>query len=121
MRCVVWNEAAGENRYFMSAEDLTTLAGVSVQQDLALVGLLGLTHVERNGHHFIDGFNPRPAAEADRFLAAHPDLYHRIGDHVRLRIEHGKIAIGSLACPGFAVGCMPEFDAIQPMPINSPG
>ena len=37
------NAEAGAQRYFMSAEDLTTLAGVSVQQDLALVSLLGLT------------------------------------------------------------------------------
>ena len=36
------NAEAGSARYFMSAEDLTTLAGVSVQQDLALVSLLGL-------------------------------------------------------------------------------
>ena len=37
------NAEAGAAKYFMSAEDLTTLAGVSVQQDLALVSLLGLT------------------------------------------------------------------------------
>ncbi|HSI00675.1 MAG TPA: mandelate racemase, partial [Reyranella sp.] len=43
--------------YFMSAEDLTTWPGTSVQQDLALVSLLGLTHVERNAHHFIDGMS----------------------------------------------------------------
>ena len=48
----------------MSAEDLTTLAGVSVQQDLALVSLLGLDHVERNGHHFIDGMSFAPEARA---------------------------------------------------------
>jgi L-alanine-DL-glutamate epimerase-like enolase superfamily enzyme len=119
MRCVVWNEAAGEERYFMSAEDLTTLAGVSVQQDLALVALLGLGHVERNGHHFVDGFNGRPAAEAEHFLAAHPDLYHRMGDHVRLRIAGGRIAIGSLACTGFAVGCEPDFEAMEPMQVKA--
>ena len=59
----------------MSGEDLTTLAGACVQQDLALVALLGLTHVERNGHHFIDGFDGRPKAEAVRFMEAHPTLY----------------------------------------------
>ena len=36
------NAEAGAAKYFMSAEDLTTQAGVSVQQDLALVSLLGL-------------------------------------------------------------------------------
>ena len=62
----------------MSAEDLTTLAGVSVQQDLALVSLLGLTHVERNGHHFIDGMSFAPEAEQAAFARAHPDLYEPI-------------------------------------------
>ena len=101
---------------FMSAEDLTTQAGLSVQQDLALVSLLGLAHVERNGHHFIDGFGGRPATEADAFLAAHPDLYHRQGGHVRLRIEGGILSIGSLACPGFAAAALPDLSALAPMP-----
>ena len=93
----------------MSGEDLTTQAGIAVQQDLALVSLLGLTHLERNGHHFIDGFADRPASEADAFLAAHPDLYHRQNGRVRLRIEQGRIAIGSLACPGFATAALPDL------------
>src|SRR5262249_6069091 len=62
-RCLKWNEGA-DLPYFMSGEDLTTQPGTSVQQDLALVNLLGLTHVERNAHHFIDGFAGRPIAEA---------------------------------------------------------
>ena len=61
----------------MSAEDLTTQAGVAVQQDLALATLIGATHVERNGHHYVDGMTRRAAGEQDAFLAAHPDLYHR--------------------------------------------
>lgn len=101
---------------FMSAEDLTTQAGLSVQQDLALVNLLGLGHVERNGHHFIDGFDERPAAEAEAFLAAHPDLYHRQDGRVRLRIADGALAIGSLACVGYAAAARPVLDALEPMP-----
>ena len=70
-RCEKWNAEGGTRRYFMSAEDLTVHAGVSLQQDLALVNYIGLTHVERNGHHFVDGFCERPDSEADAFLAAH--------------------------------------------------
>ena len=87
----------------MSAEDLTTLAGVSVQQDLALVSLLGLTHVERNGHHFIDGMSFAPLAEQAAFARAHPDVYSLSAGRARLIIDNGDIALGSLACPGFAV------------------
>ncbi len=71
-RCRAWNATEAEPRYFMSAEDLTTLAGVCVQQDLALVSAMGLVHVERNGHHFVDGFAGRPKAEAVRFMEAYP-------------------------------------------------
>ncbi len=100
----------------MSAEDLTTQAGVSVQQDLALVSLLGLTHVERNGHHFIDGMSAAPGGEQDAFVRAHPDLYARVpGKPARLRIKDGELALGSLACPGFAVAAEMDFASMRPM------
>jgi hypothetical protein len=121
-RCRQWN-AAGDGGYFMSGEDLTTQAGFAVQQDLALVSLLGLTHVERNGHHFIDGFAGRPPGEAEAFLRAHPDLYHAPAGRVRLKIEHGVLRIGSLDCPGFGSTVVPDLSttprmspALWPMP-----
>jgi hypothetical protein len=99
----------------MSAEDLTTLAGVSVQQDLALVSLLGLTHVERNGHHFIDGMSFAPKSEQTSFAAAHPDLYDAGSGTARLRIENGRLRLGSLWRPGFANRGEMEFSAMRPM------
>ena len=113
IRCQQWNAEEGRERYFMSAEDLTVHAGTSIQQDVALVNLLGMTHVERNGHHFIDGFAGRPESEARAFLNAHPDLYRDHGGHVRLRIEGGKLAIGSLDCPGFAVAAEPNWSKMR--------
>ncbi len=112
-RCAAWNRADPSARYFMSAEDLTTQAGLSVQQDLALVNLLGITHVERNGHHYVDGMAALPAAEQQRFLDAHPDLYERSHGAVRLRIAQGQAAIGSLACTGFASAALPDFSVMQ--------
>jgi len=98
------NGEDGGARFFLSAEDLCTWAGVSTQQDLALVSLLGLAHVERNGHHYVDGMSFAPDDEQDRFVAMHPDLYHRApGQPARLTIRQGQLAIGSLNCPGFAV------------------
>src|SRR6267142_5802567 len=47
-RCAEWGPG-----YFMTGEDLTIQAGLAIQQDLALVSLLGLTHVASNGNlHF---------------------------------------------------------------------
>lgn len=112
---------AGTERYFMSAEDLTTLAGVSVQQDLALVSLLGLTHVERNGHHFIDGMSFAPEPEQAAFAKAHPDLYSRSSGPVRLRIDDGRLQLGSLGCPGFAVGADTDFASLRRMPVAPTG
>jgi hypothetical protein len=115
-RCAEWNRSAGDMRFFMSAEDLTTQAGLSVQQDLALVDLLGITHVERNGHHYVDGMRALPAGEQQAFLAAHPDLYERSHGAVRLAIRDGRIALGSLDCPGYASGAQPDFSAMAAIP-----
>jgi hypothetical protein len=52
-------------------------------------------------------------AEQDAFLAAHPDVYERTHGAVRLKIREGRIALGSLDCPGFASAAMPEFGAMQ--------
>lgn len=102
--------------YFMSAEDLTTLPGVSVQQDLALVSLLGLIHVERNAHHFVDGMSFAPEAEQRAFAAAHPDLYEmKDGRPARLKAPGGRITLGSLGVPGFAVGAEMDFKSMRTM------
>ena len=94
----------------MSAEDLTTWPGVSVQQDLALVSLLGMTHVERNAHHFIDGMSSPRRASRRPSSRAHPDLYeHKDGQPARLKAPGGKLALGSLNVPGFAVGAEMDF------------
>ncbi|ROZ78764.1 mandelate racemase [Ramlibacter sp. WS9] len=112
-RCAAWNREAGQPRYFMSAEDLTTQAGLSVQQDLALVNLLGIAHAERNGHHYVDGMAAQPRHEQDAFLSAHPDVYERSHGAVRLKIREGRIALGSLACAGYASAAMPDFAALS--------
>jgi hypothetical protein len=116
-RCMMWNREEGGERYFMSGEDLTVQAGIGLQQDLALVALLGIEHVERNGHHYVNGMAALPQAEQDAFLAAHPDLYERSHGAVRLAIREGRLAIGSLGCPGYASGALPDWSAMRAMPL----
>jgi L-alanine-DL-glutamate epimerase-like enolase superfamily enzyme len=117
-RCAMWNAQTKGAPYFMSAEDLTTLPGISVQQDMALVALLGLTHVERNGHHFINGMSGRPRGEQFAYLAAHPRLYKDANGVVRLNIVDGDVDISSLDCAGFAVGIEPDFSSMEKMPAS---
>ena len=99
----------------MSGEDLTIQAGLALQQDTALVSLLGLTHLERNGHHYVNGMADLPQAEQDTFLAAHPDLYERSHGAVRVRIAGGQLAIGSLNCKGYASSAMPDWNSMREM------
>ncbi|MBN8987052.1 MAG: mandelate racemase/muconate lactonizing enzyme family protein [Rhizobiales bacterium] len=112
-RAAQWSADGG--RYFISGEDLTCQAGLAVQQDLALGALIGVTHAERNGHHYVDGFADTPAVEADAFLSAHPDLYVRDGRKVRLAIHDGDLLTGSLTQPGLAVSVHPDWSTMSPL------
>jgi len=114
-RCRLWNREEGAERYFMSAEDLTTQAGLAVQQDLALASLLGIRHVERNGHHYTNGMAGALVAEQEEFLKAHPDLYERSHGVVRLRISAGTLSLKSLECTGLASGALPDWKAMKEM------
>ncbi|MGH6642141.1 MAG: hypothetical protein ACRED3_05525 [Bradyrhizobium sp.] len=112
-RAAKWS-AEGE-KCFIAGEDLTCQAGIAVQQDLALGALIGVTHAERNGHHYVDGFADTPAAEAEAFLAAHPDLYIRGDGKIRLAIHDGDLLTGSLTTPGFATSVHPDWSTMQPL------
>ena len=112
-RAAKWS--AGGGNCFIAGEDLTCQAGLAVQQDLALGALIGVTHAERNGHHYVDGFGDTPAVEAEAFLAAHPDLYFHDGGKVRLAIHNGDLLTGSLTTPGFATSVHPDWSTMQPL------
>ena len=118
-RCERWNldarRDAQPGRFFMSAEDLTCQAGLAVQQDLALLALLGLTHSERNGHHYADGFGDSPSDEQHGFATAHPDLYESDSGRPRLAVRAGRIAFDSLFNAGFARRCDIDWRAMQPL------
>jgi hypothetical protein len=112
-RAAKWS--AGGEKFFITGEDLTCQAGLAVQQDLALGALIGVTHAERNGHHYVDGFGDTPAAAAQAFLAGHPDLYASDGNSIRLSIHDGDLVTGSLATPGFATSVHPDWTALSPL------
>jgi L-alanine-DL-glutamate epimerase-like enolase superfamily enzyme len=100
---------------FQSAEDLTNLPVLSLQQDLATVAALGLTHVERNGHHYFRGLDHLPPAEVEAALAAHPELYERRDGGITLGIRNGKLDLSSLQAPGYGYACPIEFEARTPL------
>lgn len=116
-RCTHWG-----GDYFITGEDLTCQAGLALQQDLALVAALGLSDVERNGHHYVDGFGTAPQAEQDAFLAAHSDLYHRDArsGRVRLSIRNGTLDLRStMDATAFGSDAEPDWGNLAPMTLNS--
>lgn len=108
----------GENRAFMTGEDLTMQPGIAMQQDLALAAALGLDNVQRNGHHYVRGIANAGRREQQGFLQAHPDLYETVQDRVCLKIRDGQVQIASLDCPGFAVGAEPDWDSMAPVGLS---
>jgi hypothetical protein len=103
---------AQDPRLLLSGEDLTCQAGLAVQQDTLLAASLGITHIERNGHHYVNGFGLAPAAEADAFARAHAGFYDQ---HARLRVVGGQLDITSLHVPGFASAASPRWDRLTPI------
>jgi L-alanine-DL-glutamate epimerase-like enolase superfamily enzyme len=117
-RAAKWSSEG--QRFFVAGEDLTCQAGLALQQDLALGALIGITHAERNGHHYVDGFADVPTDEAQAFLKAHPDLYRNDGGTIRLAIHDGDLLTGSLTAKGFATSVHPDWSALSPLKVAKP-
>ena len=93
----------------LTGEDLCTLGPVALLQDLAMMALLGIKHVERNGHHYYRGLSLWPQAWQESTLAEHLDLYERHpAGFPRLRIRQGQIALDSVNAAPF--GLRPVLD-----------
>lgn len=101
----------------LSGEDLTCQAGLAVQQDTLLAASLGVRHIERNGHHYVDGFGTAPAAEAQAFADAHPGLYDtNAAGRPHLAVRGGQLDISSLHTTGFASAATPDWRSLQAIP-----
>ncbi|NNE93876.1 MAG: hypothetical protein HKN23_19680 [Verrucomicrobiales bacterium] len=89
----------------MSGEDLANLGPIALSQDLAVAALLGIDHVERNGHHYFAGLSMFPESIQQAVLKCHPDLYAKTETGFpALRIEQGRISTGSINAAPFGVG-----------------
>jgi hypothetical protein len=94
----------------LSGEDLANVGPVGLLQDLAAQAVLGVTSVERNGHHYFAGLSEFPAALQAHALAHHGDLFtrHAGAGWPRVAIQAGKVAVGSMLRAPF--GCAGEPD-----------
>ena len=117
--CLLEKRRRSGEHVVLTGEDLCNLGPVTLLQDLAMMALLGVVHVERNGHHYYRGLSLWPTEWQETTLAAHGDLYTRHRDgFARLEIREGRIALGSVNAAPF--GTKPLFDPSrfeqQPMP-----
>jgi hypothetical protein len=117
--CLLEERRRTGHRAVLTGEDLCNLGPVALLQDLALMSLLGIEHVERNGHHYYRGLSLWPDDWQEKVLVTHEDLYERRQQgFVALKIRQGRIQLGSVnAAP---LGLLPLLDPSrfvrQPMP-----
>lgn len=100
---------------FLSGEDLQNLPVVPLQQDFATLGILGLDHCERNGHHYNFGLQLLSEKDKARAVKRHPDLYVRRGDEWFLEISDGTVECYTIHGPGFGVQDEPDWPSMTAM------
>lgn len=98
----------------LSAEDLGNVGPVALLQDYAVVAALGITHVERNGHHYYRGLSMFPLSEQQRTLKWHGDLYrlHESGFCTQ-KIESGRVNINSVNSAPFGFSESPDLSQFK--------
>ncbi len=106
-------DAEGRSPAIRSAEDLQNLPVVPLQQDFVSVGILGLKHCERNGHHYNFGLSMLSEKDKQAATTRHPDLYEKMGDEWFMRIRDGHVQCASLHGVGFGVMDEPDWKSMQ--------
>ncbi len=114
-RVAKWNADDPDGGFFLSAEDLSTQAGIALQQDVALASLIVCKHIERNGHQYGDGLAGAPQSWRTALLGAHEDLYRAGNGRVDLKIQKGQLTTASTNKSGYGTAlCFAAlFDAFE--------
>lgn len=100
----------------LSGEDLAGMGPVAMLQDLSLMTLLGITHVERNGHHYFRGLSMYPHEVQEAALQAHAGFYHRHSEGFpTIRIENGMLDTTSINAAPFGCGLTLDVSAFEPL------
>ena len=104
----------------LTGEDLCTLGPFAMLQDLAMMALLGIAHVERNGHHYYRGLSMFPAEWQQAMVTAHGDLYARHPDGFAcLQIHGGALRLASANAAPFGVETALDPSVFEPLEIAS--
>jgi hypothetical protein len=88
----------------MSGEDLGNVGPISLAQDLAAQAALGVTSVERNGHHYFAGLAQFPRGLQAYALAHHAGLYvPAAAGWPRLDVREGRLALATVNATPFGL------------------
>lgn len=100
-------------RLILSGEDLSNIGPVALLQDLAVQAALGVTSIERNGHHYFSGLSFWPAEIQAQMLADHDDLYTRsAAGWPTLRVARGEISLRSVNAAPFGIAALPPLSNV---------
>jgi hypothetical protein len=104
-------------KFALSCEDLSNVGPISLLQDLAVAANLGVTHVERNGHHYFAGLSMFPADVQKAMVASHGDLYAmNPRGFASVTIKEGHLNLNSVIDAPFGVAI--DFDSTQFTPLE---
>jgi hypothetical protein len=115
--CLLEKRRRGEpsRTYLLSGEDLANIGPVALLEDLAAAATLGAASVERNGHHYFAGLSQFTEGTQRQVLRAHSDLYRRSPQGwPTLRIEGGRLELGSVLAAPFGVGFELDLSEFTP-------
>ncbi len=82
--------------HVLSSEDLANVGPVALTQDLAVLATLGITHSERNGHHYFSGLSMFPDDVQEQITNSHGSLYRSIGSFPALAVKDGALDVSSV-------------------------
>jgi hypothetical protein len=111
--CLLAQRRAQSAPAVLSGEDLTNLGPVALTQDLAAAAALGITTIERNGHHYFAGLSQFPPALQAHALRHHADLFTRAPQGwPRVDVREGRIQLGSVNAAPFGVAGEPDLGGL---------
>jgi hypothetical protein len=104
--------------YVLSSEDLCSVGPVAMIQDLTVAANLGITHAERNGHHYFAGLSMYPASVQAQVLENHSTFYRRHENgYPALNVRAGQVDVSSIVDAPFGYGF--DLDTTQFTPLEN--
>src|SRR6185295_4345402 len=100
-----------EKKAVLSSEDLMNIPVVPLHQDLCVAAALGISHSERNGHHYIRAFEYFSPKERDTAIREFPELYR--DGRPTVIVTDGAIDVRGINAAGFGVRSEPDWASLE--------